>query len=537
MQADPLAEGRRALAAGEWETARTAFADALREEEQPEALDGLALASWFLGEIGEALKLRQRAFAAYVAAGECDVAARVGVWISHQYLMAGRASLANGWLERAERALEDQRDGAGHGWVMMERARRAASVEEAAAGARRAMEIGRAAADEDLEVFALTLIGRAEISGGAFDDGMRKLEEAMAAATAGRIRSPHTLGEAYCNLIAASTSAGDWERAAEWCDVVDTYASRLAIMPLLGACRTIHADVLVASGRWDDAESALEDALGAYRRTYPALESPATSTLASLRIRQGRLAEAEQLLAGRGEEPPALLALAELRLAEGEPRLAAALLERALAAAGDDLLTSARLLAPLVVSELAAGARAAAEDAARRLLELASASGRPLVRALAQLAAARVARSGDEARECARQALEAFARLGMPYDAAEARLELARASRAGTPELAREDARAAYAAFRELGAGAGMDAAAAVLRDLGGGTPAGPRVPGDLTARERQVLELVAQGMTNAQIARTLFISEKTAGHHVSRILSKLGVRNRAEAAARAASL
>src|SRR6516165_941536 len=124
MQADSassLAEGRRALAAGEWENARTAFADVLLDAEQPEALDGLALASWFLGEIEEGLRLRQRAFAAYAAASECDVAARVGVWISHQYLMAGRASLANGWLERADRALGGRRDGAGNGWVVMER--------------------------------------------------------------------------------------------------------------------------------------------------------------------------------------------------------------------------------------------------------------------------------------------------------------------------------------------------------------------------------------------------------------------------------
>jgi DNA-binding NarL/FixJ family response regulator len=537
---DPLDRARRALAAGEWQEAREAFAVVLREEEHVDALDGLGLASWFLGEIEEGLELRQQAFAAYAAAGQCDAAARVAVWISHQYLVSGRASRANGWLERAERVLEGREDCAGRGWVAMERARRADSVDDAADGARRAMEIAQANGDDDLEIFALSLIGRSEVSGGAFDEGVRKLEEAMAAATAGRIRSPHTLGEAYCNLIAACTSAGDWERAAEWCDVVDGYASRHAIMPLFGACRTIHADVLVASGRWDDAEHALEEALAAHGRAYRAMGAPTLSTLASLRVRQGRLAEAEQLLAGREEEPTALLALAELRLAEGEPRIAAALLERGLAAAGDDVLSSSRLLVPLVDAWLASGDGNAARDAAQRLGALAVACRRPLVDARAQLTAARVAIAGHDradAQHAAGRALECFGRLGMPHDAAEARLELARAVAADLPELAREEARAAYAAFRELGAARGMDAAAAFLRELGGGTPAGPRVHGELTAREREVLGLVSRGMTNGQIARALFISEKTAGHHVSRILSKLGARNRAEAATHAARL
>jgi len=80
-----------------------------------------------------------------------------------------------------------------------------------------------------------------------------------------------------------------------------------------------------------------------------------------------------------------------------------------------------------------------------------------------------------------------------------------------------------------------MDAAAAVLRDLDTGTGARRRSNGALTAREQEVLELLALGMSNAKIAATLFITEKTAGHHVSRILAKLGVRNRTEAAAHAA--
>jgi DNA-binding NarL/FixJ family response regulator len=82
-----------------------------------------------------------------------------------------------------------------------------------------------------------------------------------------------------------------------------------------------------------------------------------------------------------------------------------------------------------------------------------------------------------------------------------------------------------------------MDLAAALMRELGAGTAARPRVRGELTAREREVLGLLAHGMSNARIAQTSFISEKTAGHHVSRILAKLGVRNRAAAAAHVARL
>ena len=389
-------------------------------------------------DVDEGLETRQRAFAAYLAAGEHDAAARLGVWISHQYLVSGRGSLANGWLERAERALEGRQDCAGRGWVVLERARRAGSVEEAAEGARRAMELGRACGDDDLEVFALSLVGRSEIEGGAFDDGMRKLEEAMAAATAGRIGSPHTLGEAYCNLIAACTSAGDWERAAEWCELVDAYAGSHEIMPLLGACRTIHADVLVASGRWDGCR---DGARGRARRRMPApirrWARPTVSTLASLRVRQGRLAEAEQLLAGREEEPASLLALAELRLAEGEPRVAAALLERGLAAAPDD---SARLVAAPRPARRRAHRRRRARCRPRGCAAPARARGRVGPAAPPWHGPSwhrRGSRSAggpnDEARECARRALETFGRLGMPHDAAEARIELARAVAAERP--------------------------------------------------------------------------------------------------------
>jgi DNA-binding NarL/FixJ family response regulator len=336
----------------------------------------------------------------------------------------------------------------------------------------------------------------------------------------------------------ASASAGEWERATEWCEQVDEFARTHGVTPLFGACRTVHADVLVATGRWGEAETALESALAAHAGHLPAMGATTIASMAELRVRQGRLSEAEQLLAGREEHPSSLRALAHLRIAEDQPQTAAALLERGLMAAEDDAMQATQLLAPLVDARLGADEPDAADAAARRLQQIARSSGIRLVEARADLATARVALATgrpQDATEPARRALAAFTKLAMPLDVGEARLELARALAAEAPDLAADEARTAFATFRELGASRAMDTAAAVLRDLGKATPGRPREHGALTGREQEVLDLLSLGMSNAQIAESLFISEKTAGHHVSRILSKLGVRNRTEAAAYAA--
>jgi DNA-binding NarL/FixJ family response regulator len=533
-------DGLRALDEARWEDARAAFEAALAEADTPAAHDGLGRALWFQGKIEEGIAARERAFERYAREGSCDRAARSAIWVSHQHDIAGRRSAARGWLARAERALEGADRCAGHGWVAVERARHAATVAESAEHARRAMAIARETDAADLEVFALSMLGRAEVSAGRHAEGMGLLEEAMAAASSGRVRDAHTVGEAYCNLITACASAGDWERATEWCEHVDEYARSQGVMPLFGACRTVHADVLLATGRWTEAERALESALATHARYVPEMGAPTVATMAELRVRQGRLPEAEQLLAGREEHPSSLRALALLRIAEDRPQVAAALLERGLLSAGDDAMQATQLLAPLVDARLGCGDAAGAEAAAARLAELASGSGIAVVAARADLAAARVALArGDAAgaAEPASRALAGFSRLAMPLDAGEARLELARALAESAPDVARDEARTAFGAFQELGASRAMDVAAALQRSLGGGTAGRARRYGELTTREQEVLGLLALGMSNARIASTLFISEKTAGHHVSRILSKLGVRNRAEAAAHAARL
>ena len=424
-----LTDGMQAMERADWEAARAAFEAVLASGESADARDGLGQALWFLGDVAGGVAMRERAFATYVRAGRCDDAARMAVWVSHQHFIAGRASAARGWLARSERALEQVDGCAGHGWVAVERSRHATGVQEQITHARRAMEIAHTHGADDLEVFALSLLGRAEVHAGRHEHGMELLEEAMAAAAAGRVRNVHTLAEAYCNLIEACTGAGDWERAGEWCELVDDFARRHETAPLFGACRTIHADVLMAAGRWSEAEQALESALSTHERFVPEMGVAAVARMAELRVRQGRVAEARRLLTGTAEQPSALRALAMLRLAEDRPQVAAALLERGLRATEGDAVRASWLLALLVDARLAGGDPDGASEAAGRLTAIAETSGIRLIRARAELAAARVANAtGDAgAADAAYRALEAFGALAMPLGAAEARLELARA--------------------------------------------------------------------------------------------------------------
>ena len=473
MTAQDVLEGTRALERADWAGARRVFESVLATADVPEARDGLGLAQWFLGSIAEGIAERERAFEGLVAARRCDAAARVAVWVSHQHLLGGRASAARGWLARAERSLDGAATSCvGRGWVAVEHARHAGTTAEQVTHATRALEVAREHLDGDLEVFALSLLGRAVVLSGRCEEGLRLLEEAMAAATSGRVRNVHTLGEAYCNLIDGCATAGELERGAEWCELVERFARDHSAAPLFGACRTVHARLLVATGQWTLAEDALQSAMDTASRTIPHMGLPAVAELAELRVQQGRLLDAEHLLVAREDDLPSQRALALLRLAEGRPREAAALLVRLLDQAVDHAVRASSLLAPLVDARLACGDVDGAAAAAQRLSELARTTGIRVVEAHADLAVARTALAtgaAGVAAPAASRALAAFRRLAMPFGAGRARLELARALAHEEPELARDEARTALAVFRELGAAQAMDAAAGLLRELGGG--------------------------------------------------------------------
>ena len=194
------------------------------------------------------------------------------------------------------------------------------------------------------------------------------------------------------------------------------------------------------------------------------------------------------------------------------------------------------LLALLVDVCLAETDLAGAAEVTGRLGELAEGRSSPSLAACAALTKGRLCLAAGEgdAEACLREALAAFALAQMPVESARARLELAKAVAAGSPSLRSPRRRPRSTRSSSRGrTRCGFSGRSAAL--AWSGRPHGPEGRAPLSKRENEVLELLALGLSNPEIARRLVISVKTAEHHVRHILAKLGLRNRAEAAAYAA--
>ena len=536
LEPDLRSAGEEALARGDWASARASFEAALAEAPgDARSAHGLAIALVMHGEIRAAREACQRAYVECRRQGDDRSAAAAAIFVAWGCRVSHESAAADGWLARAERCLAGLELCHEAGAIEIERAKKASEPLEAEDHARRALEIGRELADPDLEIAALAQLGVALVRSGRWEEGMTLLDEAMAAAMGGEATDTHAICDTCCQTLVACEQIADLRRASDWCRVVIDFSESRRFTPMHAWCRTIYAGVLIATGEWPRAERELLDALRRYESDSRVMGDRVLplARLAELRLRQGRLEEAERLLEGHSENPLALVPVARLRVLRQKPANAAAMIERRLDALEPGTPETAVLLAILVDARLALADLDGAAVAAQRLEQLGKRLHRDNLRALGLLASADVAlaRSDASAAATLEAALDLFVQLGMPFEEAEVRLRLATLfARAGS-ELAADEARSALAAFEALGASGKADEAAAFLRSLGmqGRTPAQAE---PLTGREREVLALLGEGLTNAEIAGRLVISDKTAGHHVSRIYRKLGLRNRAEAAA-----
>jgi DNA-binding CsgD family transcriptional regulator len=352
----------------------------------------------------------------------------------------------------------------------------------------------------------------------------------------GEARDPDSVVLISCRSITGSTRAGDVRRAVQWIGEADAFHERHGSAHLYTTCRLEYGNLLFATGAWPRAEAELESARRVGAAVEPAVRAAAAATLAELRVAQGRLDEATRLVADLDDFPAAVRAIALVRLRRGEPSAAASVLRRRLREISDATLEASALLDLLGEAELAAGRVDAVEAIGTRLLAVGEASGNEIILARAHRTLGRARLGGPattEAIEHLERAITLFGRVGLPYQAAVTRALLAQTVVDSDRDLAIAEARTALRVFEDLGAARDADATSALLRRLGV-RPAtrGPRAVGTLTPREREVLALLGEGLSNREIGDRLFITRKTVEHHVASVLDKLGLSGRTEAAA-----
>jgi DNA-binding CsgD family transcriptional regulator len=484
------------------------------------------------------VRLYERAFAGYRARGETRPAALIaGRELSFLHAAVyGNLAAAGGWLARARSLADESGECPEAGWVELAEALATDDPDEIDTHAWAATGIARRARDPDLEFCALGYRGLSLVLRGQVADGMRRVDEAAIAATTGEVRDHLVVGEIYCKMLLCCELTLDVRRAQQWLRTAEAAGNRSNDLWISAVCRMHYGAIMSAAGRWQEADDALSTSLRLYDRGMRALRSGAAVRLADLRVRQGRWAEAAVLLAGNESDAQAVLPLARLHLAQGEADQAAAVLRRSLGSSWTTVL-HAPVLALLAEAHAAAGRVDDAGAAHERLAELAAGCPLPHVRALAAQSAGLLAgASGEDALSGYESALTGFERAGLPWETARCRLGIARLLGEVSPRLAVSEARLALDAFRQLGARHDADEALTVLRSLGArtrGVPP-PRTSGALTEREREVLALLVEGLSNQQIADRLFLSKRTVEHHIGSIFTKLGVSTRAEALAHA---
>jgi DNA-binding CsgD family transcriptional regulator len=528
-----IERGRDAIRRESWAEAYEQLTAADRSDLTAADLEGLSEAAWWMSKMDEAIAARQQAYAAFSAAGDELKAASNAGRLSIEHFIRDKPAVGAGWLMHARRHLEGQHECVEHGFLAVLEAtiaRYGGDLHGAMELVERASVIGRRFDDPDLIAMATHTEGIVLILAGDIAAGVAMLDDAMTSVIAGQL-SPYFTGIVYCNVIGACLEIADVRRADQWSEAARAWCDTLPPeSPFPGMCRVNRAEVARLRGAWPEAEAeatrASEELLG----FDPMGAAQAFYETGEIRRRIGHLVGAEECFARAHEigfDPQPGLAL--LRLAQGKAEAARTGLRLALAVESGSRMRRARLLAAQVEVALAVGDVQTARTASAELSEIAASTATPALDASAATVSGALSLvEGDvqAALDSLRHAVALWQEIKLPYEAAVARVRYALALRnAQAEDDAVLELRAAIASFERLGAVFDAQAANRLLTGAVG-------LPGGLTAREAEVLRLVAAGRSNREIAASLVISEHTVARHLQNMYVKLGVSSRSGATA-----
>jgi DNA-binding CsgD family transcriptional regulator len=535
LRAQALDRGRECLRMQGWAEAVTHLMAADAEQPlDPFDLVELAKASLLIGKDREGGEILARAHQAFLSRGETQLAARCAFWLGFNSLLSGNLAVASGWLSRAERLLHEHPDCVERGYLLLPVGYRLAHSGDgvkAYDAFLEAAKIGERFGEADLTVLARQGQGRALIRQGDIGRGVALLDEAMISVTAGEV-SPLTAGGVYCSVLDACGEIFDLRRAQEWTSALENWcAAQPDIVPYRGHCRIRRAEILQLHGAWQDAIDEAQQACQKLSEPTPRAEAGAAFyRLAELYRLRGEFESAEEAYreASRRQRS-AQPGLALLRLAQGQTEAASAVIRRIM----DEVReygSRARTLDAFIEIMVAVNDVTAARAGADELAAIANRYDAPLLHAMSARANGVVLLAEQDAKRALselRRSWETWCELDAPYEAARTRVIMAQACGAMDDcDAATLELELACEVFKKLGAAPDLSRtkAISVQRAAKNESP--------LTAREIEVLKLIASGKTNRAIATALNISEKTVARHVSNIFNKLDLPSRAAATA-----
>jgi DNA-binding CsgD family transcriptional regulator len=493
----------------------------------------LATAAFLVGRHNDCIQALQRAYQAHLDAGDQPAAVRAAFWLAMTLMDRGEYAVASGWISRADRLLESfEQDTVEHGYVLFFRMLGHILTGDPSTGLDEAATLtsyGTRFGDGDLLAAGLMAQGRCLLYLGRVPEGVRLLDEAMVGVTTGEV-SPIFAGHTYCSLIEACQEISDFDRVAQWTTALTTWcAAQVGLVPFTGQCAVHRGQVMRVRGAYEQAIAEFDDAAARY--VSAGTPGPAGLAFAEkgelLRIR-GEYEAAEEAFekaTALGHDPQPAHAL--LALALGRTDAAFAAVHRLLGEPRDPI-HRAQLLPGAIDVILAANDVTGARPLVAELEAIGDAFDSRSIKAMGGYAAGALALAEDrpeDALNALRPALQRWRELHWPYESARTQVLVGRSHiELGDQESATVELKAAARTFATLGA---TPATHEVDRLI---TPSS--LPGGLTAREAEVLRLVAAGKSNPEIAATLFLSTKTVARHLSNIFTKLNVPSRTAAAA-----
>src|SRR5919106_798357 len=255
---DSLDAARDAAARQAWRASYDAYSAVDRSTLTPEDLESFADAAWWTGELDDAIKHRERAYAGYSSAGDKLGAARLALTLSWDHEGRAAYAVSQGWFATAQRLLEGLPESVEHGRVILTEALGAMMAEgdlpKATELFERASEVGGRIGDRDVQMLAMSGKARALIMGGEVEQGLALHDEASAAAVCGELK-PFATGLVYCLTISSCQDVGDFRRAAEWTEAANRWCDQADVSGFPGTCRLHRAEIMRLRGDWPAAEA------------------------------------------------------------------------------------------------------------------------------------------------------------------------------------------------------------------------------------------------------------------------------------------